>query len=78
MCNARYATRFGVLVEMVMDTESFGFPPACESEPEMEFSPGFTTKKHLGLCCLAPLPPSRMQGVKAGYIEKASPKCRPP
>ena len=49
LCGAKYAV-------LVMDRVHFGFPPADEAMADVEFSPGFTSRTHIGLYTLAALP----------------------
>ena len=66
MCGARCATEFGVLVQMVMGRVHIGFPPADEAMAEVEFSPGFTSRTHIGFYTLAALPPAAHAGHEVG------------
>ena len=77
-CHAGYKTRWGVIIEMVVNRKAFNRPPAGEDEEDFGIAKGVRSREWIGLYCKADLPPQHFQDLKCMAIEKFNPWCTNP
>ena len=77
-CGSGYKTKFGVIIEMVVNRKEFDFPEAEEDEEHFEIAKGVWSKEWMGLYCKADIMPQQFQDLKASCIEKYNPECTTP
>ena len=77
-CQAGYKTKFGVIIEMVVNRKEFDYPEAEEDEENFEIAKGVWSKEWMGLYCKADIMPQQFQDLKASCIERSNPECTAP
>ena len=77
-CDAGYKTRWGVIIEMVVNRKEFDFPEAREDEDNFEIAKGVWSKDWMGPYCKADIMPQQYQYLKASCVERYNPECTTP
>ena len=77
-CQAGYKTKWGVIIEMVVNRKVFDIPAAEGDEDNFEIAKGIMSKEWIGLYCKAELPPQHLQDMNAQCVERFNPECTTP